>query len=81
MVSFAFYDRSGNLQVSYDLFKSIMNVISSLMGRYVIYLYLKKTEDEFIKEGRLIGITWLVLLCQFYQIIGLKPRPINSNEQ
>ena len=61
VVSFAFYDRSGTLQVSYDLFKSVMIVISSLMGCYLIYLYFKKTEDDFMKEGLLIGITWLVI--------------------
>lgn len=61
VVSFAFYDSNGQLSTSYDLFKSSMRVISSLVGAYFIYLYFKPVVKEFVREGIVSGIVWLAI--------------------
>ncbi|MEQ9593083.1 MAG: hypothetical protein RLN86_10805 [Cyclobacteriaceae bacterium] len=60
IISFGFYDQQGNLQTSYDLFKSSMIVISSVVGCYVLYLFFKSINNEFVKWGLLFGVFLLV---------------------
>ena len=59
VTSFGFFDRSGKLSINYDLFKSIMIVISSLVGCYAIIRYYKSVHHNFAKEGMITGLVWL----------------------
>jgi hypothetical protein len=59
VAAFAFYDSAGKLTTSYDLFKTSMIVISSLVASYFIYLYFKHVADNFVKEGIVSGLVWL----------------------
>ena len=59
--AFGFYDRSGNLNIDYDLFKSIMIVISAIVSSYAILRYYRFVQVNFIREGYIIGVSWLVI--------------------
>ena len=61
VAAFAFYDSTGKLTTSYDLFKSSMIVISSLVGAYFIFLYFKPIVKDFVKEGVMVGLIWLAI--------------------
>ncbi len=61
VVSFGFYDQSGKLTVSDDLFKSSMIVISSLVGCYFIYRHMIGIDSHFKIEGLVVGLVWLAL--------------------
>jgi hypothetical protein len=61
VMAFGFYDRSGQLTVSYDLFKSLMIVISSIVGCFAIVRYFKDIQKDFMKEGWIIGVAWLLI--------------------
>jgi hypothetical protein len=61
VISFGFYDANGNLTTSYDLFKSCMIVISTLVGCYFLYRYFSSVVEHFAKEGAITGITWLLI--------------------
>ena len=61
IVSFGFFDRSGKPNIDYDLFKSIMIVVSSTVGGYAMVRYFKTTTHNFFKEALIAGITWFVI--------------------
>jgi uncharacterized membrane protein YpjA len=58
--SFPFFGENG-LTINYDLFKSLMVVIGGLVGVILMVLYFKKCEKNFLKEGIIIGVIWLVM--------------------
>jgi hypothetical protein len=60
VTSFGFYDRTGNLNVSYGFFKSVMVVLSSVTGMYALSYHMRLVNDNFKKEGFIAGIVWLV---------------------
>lgn len=59
--SFLFYTPEGELTVPYDLFKSIMIVIASITGCYLLFLYFKFVESNFIKKGVIVGVSWFLI--------------------
>lgn len=61
VVSFAFFDRSGKPIIDYDLFKSIMIVVSSVVGGYAIIRYFKVIAENFTKEAWIAGMAWLAV--------------------
>ncbi len=60
-LSFVFYKPSGELTISYDLFKSLMIVLGSITGCFLLFRYFKFVEKDFIKQGVLVGISWFVI--------------------
>jgi hypothetical protein len=61
LVSFGFFDRSGKVNINYDLFKSIMIVVSSLVGGYALIRHFRTINGNFLREAWLAGMVWLVL--------------------
>ena len=61
VIAFGFYDRSGQLTISYDLFKSLMIVISSIAGCFMIVRYFRNIQKDFVREGWIVGIAWLLI--------------------
>jgi hypothetical protein len=61
VLSFGFYDSKGNLATSYDLFKSSMIVISSIVGCFLLYRYFRAVTTDFVREGIVAGIIWLAI--------------------
>lgn len=60
-ISFVFYDSAGNLSISYDLFKSGMIVISSVVGCHFLYRHFLHIREQFAKEGVVAGLVWLAI--------------------
>lgn len=60
-LSFVFYKPSGELTVSYDLFKSLMIVFGSITGCFLLFRYFKFVAKDFIKQGVLVGISWFLI--------------------
>lgn len=58
-ISFFFYKPGGELSVPYDLFKSIMIVVGSLTGCYFLFRYFNLLNSNYVKNGLIIGLTWL----------------------
>lgn len=61
VVSFAFYKPDGTLSVDIFLFKSIMIVVASVFGSFALVKYFKSVNEQFVKEGVLLGVLWLVI--------------------
>lgn len=59
--SFFFYNREGKLTISYDLFKSIMIVVSSLVSSYALLRYYKSIKNDFAREGLVTAVVWFVI--------------------
>ncbi len=62
LASFAFYDRTGNLQVDIFLFKSIMIVFGGLVGAWLLLAAFRRIEPGF-SSGLILGLTWFALNC------------------
>jgi hypothetical protein len=61
VVAFGFYDRSGQLTVSYGLFKCVMIVVSSLTSCYALLRHYKFIRQDFFRQGLVTGLLWLVI--------------------
>ncbi|HAD11607.1 MAG TPA: hypothetical protein DCF33_04120 [Saprospirales bacterium] len=60
-ISFLFFKPGGELAVSYDLFKSIMIVVASITGSYCLFRYFKSVNQNYVKEGLVVGVAWFAL--------------------
>jgi hypothetical protein len=72
LASFAFYDRTGKLSVSEDVFKSIMIVMSTSVGMYALGSHFKSITNKYFREGAVAGIVWLAINL-FLDMIILMP--------
>lgn len=61
VAAFAFYKRDGSLSIDIFLFKSIMIVVASAFGSFVLVKYFKSVKDNFVKEGVLVGVLWFAI--------------------
>ncbi len=61
VTSFAFYSQNGELTIDKIFFKTIMIIIGTLVGVFLIVKYFKSVENNFLKEGILLGISWLLI--------------------
>jgi hypothetical protein len=61
IVSFGFYDRTGDLNVTYGLFKCVMIVVSSLTGMWMLAYHMNFISKNFAREGLITGISWLLI--------------------
>jgi len=61
VISFAFYSPNGELTINKIFFKTIMLVIGTSIGIFLIVKYFKAVESDFLKEGILLGISWLLI--------------------
>jgi hypothetical protein len=61
LVGFLFVDQEGNFIISETFFKSIMIVIGSTVGVILAVKYFKGIKANFIKEGIILGIVWLII--------------------
>lgn len=61
VTGFLFFGPDGEMVISETFFKTIMIVVSSLTGMILALWYFKKIEEDFVREGLLLGITWLIV--------------------
>ena len=58
---FLFVDTKGNFLIPETFFKSIMIVVGSLVGVTLAVRYFKDIKNDFVTEGVLLGVIWLVI--------------------
>ena len=61
IISFLFYRPGGELLVPYATFKSIITVVGALSGCYLLYRYFKYVDNNFIRNGVIVGLTWFMI--------------------
>jgi len=62
------------------LFKSLMVVFSAFVGIIMLALYYKKVESNFVSEGVLIGVIWLVvnIVLDLIVLVGAFKSPMGE---
>jgi len=64
IVSFFFVDKTGNYLIPETFFKTIMIVTGGLVGTFLLVKYFIKLKGDYLKEGIVIGLSWLAInLC------------------
>jgi hypothetical protein len=61
VTSFGFYKPEGELAIDYELFKSIMVVVSSCTGIVLLILYSKHLETDPVARAVIIGSLWFAI--------------------
>ena len=61
VVSIFFYTREGKLTINVFLFKSIMVVVGTISGAFLLVSYFKKIDGNYLKEGIIVGVVWFGL--------------------
>lgn len=61
LMGFLFFDQEGNLVISEIFFKSIMIVIGSMFGVIFGVTYFRDIKEDYLKEGVILGIIWLII--------------------
>ena len=61
ITAFFFYDRNGQPTIDIFIIKSILMVVSAIIGAYLLVVYFKQLKVRFIKEGLIVGISWLAI--------------------
>ena len=60
-LSIPFFKSNGELVIPHDLFKSIMIVIGSISGCYLLFRYFKLVDNDFIRNGAIVGCSWFII--------------------
>ncbi|EMY63011.1 hypothetical protein [Leptospira terpstrae] len=78
-VSIFFFSKDGGLQIDLFLFKTIMIVVGSLSGCFLLYRYFLLVDSKFLKEGFVIGISWLFInwLLDILVLIPMSKMPMD----
>jgi hypothetical protein len=61
VVSFLFYKPGGELIVAYATFKSVITVVGAISGCYLLVRYFKVVNNDFIRNGAVVGMSWLLI--------------------
>ena len=59
--SFLFFKPGGELAVPYAMFKSTIMVIGVISGCYLLFRYFKLVDDDFVRNGIIVGVSWLTI--------------------
>ncbi|MBB6067610.1 hypothetical protein [Methanococcus maripaludis] len=60
-LSFLFYSETTGLLINIFLFKSIMIVVSGLIGVSLLIMYFKDIKKDYLIEGIFVGVSWLII--------------------
>jgi len=61
IASFFLYSRTGTPVVNVFLVKTIMIVLGAFAGVLLLVIYFRGIEKNYLKEGIIVGLTWLVI--------------------
>jgi len=80
VVAFFFYSKDGQPLIDIFLFKSIMIVVSAIVGVSLLVLYFKKIKRNYVKEGVIVGLAWLAinLILDFVVLIPMSGMPLQT---
>jgi len=60
-VSFLFYKPGGQLIVPYATFKSMIMIIGTISGCYLLFRYFRLVDVDFFFHGVIVGISWFFI--------------------
>lgn len=61
IASFFLYSRTGTPVVNVFLVKTIMIVLGAFAGVLLLVIYFRGIEKNYLKEGIIVGLTWLII--------------------
>jgi len=64
-----FFKPGGELIVAYSTFKSMIMVVGTITGCILLFQYFKSIHDHFIRNGMIVGFSWLALNIIFDALI------------
>lgn len=72
-ISFAFVSPSGELKIDKIFFKTIMIIAGTFIGVSLIVKYFKTVENNLLKEGIFLGLSWLLInwILDFFVVIPM----------
>jgi len=59
--SFLFYKPGGELVVPYATFKSIIMVVGTISGCYLLFRYFAMVDGDYIRNGMIVGLSWFAI--------------------
>lgn len=65
VISFLFFKPGGEMLVPYPTFKSTIMVVGTISGCYLLYRYFKFIDRDFIRNGVIAGLSWLLINLVF----------------
>ena len=67
----------GLMETDPIFFKTIMILIGSIVGAICAVLYFNKVEKDFLKEGIILGVVWIIVnwLMDFAALLPLSKMP------
>ncbi len=80
VTSIFFYAKDGSLSIDFITFKTIMLLVSSLIGAWCMFRYFKRCQHNYLSEGVTIGLGWLAIqwLFDFLVLIPMGNIPIST---
>jgi len=63
VVSWLFYTKEGQPIMDIIFIKSIMIVLFSAFGAFLLIIYFRKIDMDFISEGFYVGLSWFGINC------------------
>jgi len=60
-VSFLFYKPGGELVVPYSTFKSVIMLVGVISGCYLLILFFRAVENNFVMNAVIAGLSWFVI--------------------
>ena len=60
-VSFLFYKPEGDLVVPYSTFKSVIMIVGTISGCYLLFRYFRLVDSNFILNGVIAGLCWFAI--------------------
>ncbi len=63
VISLLFFTKEGQPIMDIFLIKSIMIVLFSAFGAFLLIIYFRKIDLNFLREGAFIGLSWFVINC------------------
>lgn len=78
--SFLFYNREGELLINFDVFKSVMVVVSISISMVFLIQYFKTVKGNFLRNGGYLGVIWFVmnLLLDIVFLLPLSGMPMQE---
>ncbi|MBL7846574.1 MAG: hypothetical protein JNL40_03825 [Cyclobacteriaceae bacterium] len=80
LFSFLFFRPGGELVVAYATFKSAVTVVGVGTGCYLMYRYFKYVETDFVRNGVIVGVSWMVLNLVFDAIFLMPMAKLDFGE-
>ena len=80
VVSIFFYTEEGGLRIDVFLFKTIMILIGSISGAFLLISYFKRINAHYIIEGIYVGITWFIIniILDLLLLIPMSGMPVSD---